>query len=101
MQTFYVTKIGDIHCAIGDVQPVGDSVFMITRINVPVSHRSRGYGSSILRKIIADANAEYVMLCLEPVASGGLTQKKLEAWYERYGFAWGNDNMMWKAPITS
>lgn len=63
--------------------------YVITRINVMERYRGMGFGTQILNEILADADKEGVKLFLEPIASNGLTQKELEAWYVRHGFEWG------------
>lgn len=63
--------------------------YVITRINVMEQYRGQGYGTRILNMILEDADKEGKRLLLEPVPSGGLDQKELEAWYERHGFTWG------------
>lgn len=83
MRTFYV--IPDKR-AIADVQPVIDDVWMITRINVPSVYRGTGVGSTLLRMILEDADAERVTLSLGIVDSGGLSFDDLGAWYRRHGF---------------
>ncbi len=58
----------------------------ISRINVPAEHRGEGHGSTILKRILADADAEKVTLWLEPHPSGPLDYQQLTNWYKRYGF---------------
>jgi GNAT superfamily N-acetyltransferase len=67
--------------------------YVITRINVMEQYRGQGYGTKILNMILEDADSEGVVLFLEPVPSGGLSKKELEAWYERHGFDWGTWHM--------
>ena len=62
--------------------------WMITRINVPNEHWGKGLGTKLLREILAAADNEAIVLYLEPMASGGLTQQSLEDWYFRHGFRW-------------
>ena len=63
--------------------------YIVTRINVMERYRGLGLGSQILKEILDDADKEGVVLFIEPSASGGLSQKELEEWYERHGFTWG------------
>lgn len=56
-------------------------------------YRGQGFGTKILNMILEDADKEGVILILEPVASGGLTNNELVAWYERHGFDWGTWHM--------
>lgn len=60
--------------------------YYITRINVPISHRGKGYGTKLLEQFLkqADANGWTVWLEIQP--SDGLTYDELEAWYLRHGF---------------
>jgi GNAT superfamily N-acetyltransferase len=85
METCYVDKE---HNAIADLVRPGELTanWTITRINVPKAHRGRGYGSALLRRILADADAEQVILQLEISPSDGLTYSQLAAWYYRNGF---------------
>lgn len=62
-------------------------MFMITNLGVPERYRGYGYGTRLLRSILADADAEKVELCLytgsqDPVFS----TESLNAWYMHYGF---------------
>lgn len=67
--------------------------YVVTNIRVMDKYRGQGYGSKVLNLICEDADRENVTLFLEPVASDGLTQKELVAWYERHGFDWGTWHM--------
>jgi GNAT superfamily N-acetyltransferase len=61
----------------------------ISRISVLPPHRSQGLARELLRRVIADAEVEGVVLFLEvqPDASGtGLSFDELYAWYARAGF---------------
>jgi GNAT superfamily N-acetyltransferase len=63
---------------------------IITRVNVPLAHRGRGHGSTLLREICGDADLERVALYLEIAESDGLNQFQLRDWYRRHGFRdWG------------
>ena len=59
---------------------------MINRINVPREFRGRGIASTLLKRILADADREGATVGLGISPSDGLSYKELKAWYERYGF---------------
>lgn len=89
---------GIFAAAIADVckMPVDSTrreYYVITRINVMERYRGRGFGTQILNEILADADAEDVILYLDPLPSGGLNAEELKAWYERHGFEWGTWHM--------
>lgn len=88
MKTIYVVRITNYQIAIADLAPNDHpkGPWRISRINVPAQWRGRGFGTELLKQILADADAEEVPLMLEPVATGGLTAHQLEKWYERHGF---------------
>jgi ribosomal protein S18 acetylase RimI-like enzyme len=74
--------------AIADLVPPGELTnhWTITRINVPVRARGKGFGADLLEQITADADAEGESLALEALASGGLDHDQLVSWYLRAGF---------------
>ncbi len=59
---------------------------LISRINVPVMHRRRGYGQEMLDACMADADKNKITLYLWINASGDMSYQQLAAWYNRYGF---------------
>lgn len=59
---------------------------VLNRINVPKPYRGRGFASTLLRTILADADREGVRLTLGVDSSGGLSVQQLVAWYKRHGF---------------
>lgn len=71
----------------------------ITRINVPKLHRGQGWASSLLSKVLTDADEEGIALQLEINPSDGLTFKELRAWYERHGFRETPVGYFRRAPI--
>jgi GNAT superfamily N-acetyltransferase len=76
--------------SIADLVSPGEltSGWTITRINVPSygDVRGKGHGTALLKRILADADAEGVELWLEPSPSDGLDYDQLVAWYKRHGF---------------
>ena len=89
--------------SIADLVLLNNYDMLITRINVPIQYRMAGLGSKILREICKDADRQRVNLVVEPVASGGLTQKSLTDWYERHGFVWVENGVMYRrfrAPLV-
>lgn len=95
MDNCYVVHIQDKperlpQIAIADLTNVGEMVpgtMTMTRINVPAAHRGKGLGSELLKKILADADRDQVMLTLEIMPSGPLGYDDLRDWYVRYGFS--------------
>jgi ribosomal protein S18 acetylase RimI-like enzyme len=85
METCYVDPatrtIADL-VAPGELTPG----WTITRINVPAPHRGKGHGSTMLKRILADADAKQATLYLEVSPSDGLDYEELFAWYTRHGF---------------
>ena len=53
---------------------------------MPISHRGNGYGSELLDRILADADAEDVILRLNIDPYGDMTFDQLREWYGRNGF---------------
>lgn len=81
-------KLSDTALAILDSCDYYYLGLMITRINVPASHRGAGHGTWLLTQLLDKADSEGISLFLEPVASGGLSQDELVAWYRSHGFTW-------------
>lgn len=86
MKSCYWLKLSEFQIAIADLCDYYHRGWIITRINVPEMFRGSGHGRKLLELITKDADAEKVVLFLEPAASGGLTQEQLVAWYNRHGF---------------
>lgn len=96
MKAYYIIEFPKSIPAIADVHWFHDPInaFVIHRINVPVQHRAKGYGSTLLKQICADADAEQVPLILAPEPSGGLPYEELVSWYMRHGFEWTSSGAM-------
>jgi len=63
------------------------SIYLITRINVPIRHRGQGHGSDLLDTALEDADAIGSSLLLEIHPSGSeMNYDKLERWYRSRGF---------------
>jgi len=86
MKSGYYEKLDATSLAVLDNCPYYNMGTIITRINVPARHRSKGVASKLLRAIITDADKEREDLWLEISPSDGLDYEALAAWYRRYGF---------------
>lgn len=85
MKSFYYRKL-PVKPAVADVFQHRAGAALITRINVPIEHRCKGIGTSLLEEIIADADEEGVILHIEVQPSGGPTREQLKDWYMKFGF---------------
>lgn len=94
---YTITVAHDARPAIADLLPY-ESGWLITRINVPKSARHLGYGTTLLNRILADADDQGVELWVHPTASGGLSQRQLVSWYIRHGFNKRADGQMLRYP---
>lgn len=85
MKTCYLDMA---HRAIADLVEPNELTpnWTITRINVPAEFRGNGYGTALLKLILADADSEGATLQLEVLSSGPLNYDELVAWYVRHGF---------------
>jgi GNAT superfamily N-acetyltransferase len=90
MRSIYFHRFLASPPTMADVSNMED-FWYINRINVPEKLRGRGYGRQLLNEIIADADADRVVLVLDPLATGGLHQDDLERWYLRNGFEWSHE----------
>lgn len=97
METCYVDKD---HRGIADLVRPGELTpnWTITRINIPYVHRGNGYGSALLKRILADADKEQAVLQLEVFPTGALNYAELVAWYERNGFVMQATGYMRRPP---
>jgi GNAT superfamily N-acetyltransferase len=72
MRSIYFHRFLASPPTMADVSNMED-FWYINRINVPEKLRGRGYGRQLLNEIIADADADRVVLVLDPLATGGLS----------------------------
>lgn len=93
MKTMYYIRIaGSVEIAVADVMqaPEKSACFLITRVQVPVKFRGKGYGRLLLKTVLLDADRKNCQLVLVPSPSGraGIDpdHDDLARWYERYGF---------------
>lgn len=87
MRTTYYQRLPDVLPVIADLIPdYVEGMTAISRIHVLPPFRRLGYGSTVLRRIIRDADSEGVTLCLEINPYGEMTYDQLAKWYESYGF---------------
>lgn len=78
-----------------------DRVLEVSRVWTDPDHRKQGYATELLKSVCDEADAESIVLILQPKPfgqSGGL--KELERWYKRFGFVRTQDNpvLMARAP---
>jgi GNAT superfamily N-acetyltransferase len=105
VNTTYIIQDGTWCAAIADTSPCEDQPNrrIVNRINVTSVYRGRGYGSQILQMLLKVADKEGITLTLSPVATGGLSQRRLVNWYKRHGFQWEGKpgfSMMTRAPCS-
>jgi predicted GNAT family N-acyltransferase len=86
MKSCYVIQVSPVRIAIADLCDYYGEGWIITRINVPMQFRGKGFGSELLKQICSDADKEKQTLFLEIQSSDGLSYRELEEWYLRYGF---------------
>jgi GNAT superfamily N-acetyltransferase len=84
-----------------ELPPEMDRVRELVRVWTDTEHRKQGYGTELVQSVCDDADAENVVLILQPRPFGhkhGLTA--LEGWYRRFGFIRTQDNpvLMARAP---
>lgn len=72
--------------AIADLIRLKEREWLLTRINVPFQNRGKGYASTLLKRVLYEADQEGITLTLEVIPSGNLDEQQLTAWYERNGF---------------
>jgi GNAT superfamily N-acetyltransferase len=85
MKTAYYHQCDSRYLAIVDLIEL-DGTMVISRINVPAPHRSKGIGNLLLNEVIADADKTNTLLVLDISPSDGLNFEQLEKWYTSKGF---------------
>lgn len=109
MKIMYSVPIeGTVFAAVADLIPIDEDPafkadYYLSRVNVPVAYRRLGYGTKLLKEVLADADKDNLILCVQPVSSGGLSQHQLENWYKKHGFveAWQGIMYYPKLPYDS
>lgn len=86
MKSCYIIKVDSTSIAIADLCDYFGDGFIITRINVPIEYRGKGFGSQLLNLILTEADKTNTTLFLEILSSGALSYSDLEKWYKRHGF---------------
>jgi GNAT superfamily N-acetyltransferase len=75
--------------AIADIKNDGNWWYF-NRIYTPPQYRNKGYGTKVLKQVIAWADKEGQHIYLDRNAygaeTGGLNDAQLEKWYSKYGF---------------
>ncbi len=72
--------------AVVDLVEYDDQGYIITRVNVPQSHRGKGIARELMAEVIAEADRTGTTLFLEIQPSDGLNYEQLRSWYRRLGF---------------
>ena len=78
-----------------------DRVRELVRVWTDPEHRKQGYATELVRSVCDDADANSVVLILQPRPFGHVQGlKALEGWYRRFGFIRTQDNpvLMARAP---
>jgi GNAT superfamily N-acetyltransferase len=70
----------------------------ITRVITPQGFRGQGRARELMKQVLADADAEGVVLWLEINPYGDMTFDQLEVWYERLGFTRVDENVYRRDP---
>ncbi len=92
MKQSYSKRLGAIRLAVLDLSPTmgADDMdtdgFIINRVNTPKDFRGKGHARELMRRCLADADAEGVTLYLWINAYGDMSTRQLGSWYKRLGF---------------
>lgn len=66
-----------------------DKIAIVSRIKVPRNKRGQGLASSLMQKVITDADEEgYLLVLAVEGYDDGLSNQALSEWYEKLGFEW-------------
>lgn len=89
---------------VADTIQMDDHTYLLTRVETGQECRGKGYGTEILERVLADADAEgaTLLLSVEPdLSPGSLDAAALTAWYSRHGFRPYRDGGMIREPRRS
>lgn len=84
-----------------------EKLWCITWVWTPILHRRQGAATKLMREVCADADREWVHLCL--VVAGNkpcpqdpcLSDDELIKWYSTFGFElWDGANSMMRRPVV-
>jgi GNAT superfamily N-acetyltransferase len=84
-----------------ELPPEMDRVRELVRVWTDPEHRKQGYATELVQAVCDDADANNVVLILQPRPFGHIQGlKTLEGWYRRFGFIRTQDNpvLMARAP---
>ena len=84
-----------------ELPPEMDRVLEVVRVWTDPEHRKQGYATELMKAVCDDADAESIVLILQPRPFGHMHGlKALEGWYKRFGFVRTQDNpvLMARAP---
>ena len=97
MGSFY-ERLNGAKLAVLDTVDYYNQGQIITRINVPASHRGQGIARRLLRRATDLADVLGTTLWLEVSPSDGLGFAELEAWYHRHGFVRSGTGLLRRKP---
>jgi len=69
-----------------DIYGTPETGYTLSRIEVPKDQRNSGIGSSVMNSIVEAADHEGARVALSPSADFGGNKKRLEDFYQRFGF---------------
>jgi len=85
MKQAYTHETGLAHCYLEHTQ---DRYWYLSSLSVHNLYLGKGYGKSLMKDVLADADRERAVIYLEVRADdgNGLSQEELVKWYLRLGF---------------
>lgn len=84
-----------------ELPPEMDRVMELVKVWTDPDHRRQGFATELVKAVCDDADAESIVLILQPRPFGHVQGlKALEGWYRRFGFVRTQDNpvLMARAP---